>query len=396
MHDRVPPEAAGSVAASDLLEEGLDLVATRRLSEAALLARRMTAAAPSDWRGWLLRGLTELRARSVATAARSFDRALAAGMDPLQAVEPRWRTHMLLGDHERAWALSDAVLARRDPGEFNRPWTPYHTRCVWNGTPLEGRRVLVRCYHGLGDTLQFIRYAAVLGARGCSVLVEAQPELLPLLRGHPAVGRAVPLGEGDGMEWDADVESMELFHACRRGPEAVAVPYLDPGDAAPAPLPPPDGRLRVGLVWRSGDWDRRRSLTPAELAPVLAVQGVEFLGLQRGQDDEEMPAALRDASSADIATLAATIRRLDLVLTVDTMVAHLAGALGVPTWTLLHAEADWRWGWPGARTPWYPTMRLFRQPSPGLWSVPVADVARRLSAAARDGGRWLRPAGQKG
>ncbi|MFC7333184.1 hypothetical protein [Rhodocista pekingensis] len=397
VHDLVPPPAvtaagtaatraeAGDDAAADLLREGMRLVGSGRLAEAALLGRRMSGAAPADWRGWLLRGQAELRARAVPAAARSFARALALGMDPLEAVEARWKTHMLLGDHARAWALSDAVLARRAADEFNRPWTPYHTRCVWNGTPLEDRRVLVRCYHGLGDSVQFIRYAAVLKARGCTVLVEAQPELLPLLARHPAIDRAVPLGEGDGLDRDAEVESMELFHACRCGPEAAAaVPYLDPGDAAPAPLPPADGGLRVGLVWRAGDWDPRRSLTTAELAPVLAVPGVSFVSLQRGEEEDRPPPALAsDASSAGIDTLAATLRRLDLLLTVDTMAAHLAGALGVPAWVLLHAEADWRWGWQGARTPWYPGLRLFRQRRPGLWDGPVADVVRRLTAVAR-------------
>lgn len=298
-------------------------------------------------------------------------------------IEAAWMDAMRRGDWARAWALSDSVLAARDPADFDRPWTPYHTRCVWDGRPLAGRRVLIRCYHGLGDTIQFIRFGATLRAQGCAVLVEAQPELIPLIRPCGWVEAVVPLGGAETLTHDAAIESMELPHALRALPKTVPnqVPYLHPGDAAPT-LPAGDGRLRVGLVWRAGDWDPHRSLDLEALAPLLAVTGVRFVGLQLGADaaGPHRP-GVADAASPDLPTLAANLRGLDLLVSVDTMAAHLAGALGRPVWTLLRAGADWRWGL-GDRTPWYPTMRLFRQAAAGDWSAPVAAAATALAAWA--------------
>jgi len=305
-------------------------------------------------------------------------------------VESRWKDCMLRGDYEAAWRLSDAVLASRAPDDFNRPWTPYHTRCVWNGTPLPGRRVLVRCYHGLGDTLQFVRYAPVLRRLCPWVGVEAQEELLPLLAGTPGIDALVPLGRADDLPYEVDAESMELPHALRTRRDAVPaeVPYLDPGAAEPA-LPERAAGMppRVGLVWAAGGWDPRRSLSLEALAPLLDMAGVEFHSLQQGpaRDAQALPPALRDSGTPEAARTAATMRRLDLVVTVDTMAAHLAGGLGVPVFTLLHAGADWRWEAAGESTPWYPTMRLFRQERPGDWSAPVARLARAAEAHLRLG-----------
>jgi hypothetical protein len=314
-----------------------------------------------------------------------------AHAEPLPDVESDWMGCMRRGDYEAAWRLSDAVLAARAPDDFNRPWTPYHTRCVWNGTPLPGRRVLIRCYHGLGDTLQFIRYAPVLRTLCPWVGVEAQEELLPLLAGTPGIDALVPLGQADDLPFEVDAESMELPHALRttRATVPAAVPYLDPG-AAPSPLPErrPGDPPRVGLVWAAGGWDTRRTVPPAALRPLLSLPGIEFHSLQQGPARADLSAlpGVADSAAPTIEGCAAAMRRLDLIVSVDTMTAHLAGGLGIATWTLLHAEADWRWEAASESCPWYPTMRLFRQGVAGDWATPIKALRAALAAQFPDVG----------
>ena len=302
---------------------------------------------------------------------------------------------MLDGDFARAWDISDRVLRqRRGQSCADRP---YHLRWVWDGTALAGRRVLVRCYHGLGDTLQFIRFVPQLAAIARKVIVETQAELLPLLRSIPGTAALYPLG-AELPEWDVAIESMELPHALhlRLGDLPGRIPYLAPPRGSRSPLRLPasgTGRLRVGLVWAAGDWRRERSLPPALLLPLSRLP-IDLVGLQRGPARHQAEAAgllgaLRYAQDEDttIAETAALIGELDLVITVDTMAAHLAGALGRPVWTVLDADADWRWMRRRVDTPWYPTMRLFRQPRPGRWGLVVEELAAALALAAAPGTR---------
>jgi hypothetical protein len=159
----------------------------------------------------------------------------------------------------------------------------------------------------------------------------------------------------------------------------AAVPYLHV-ESAPRET---DGRLHVGLVWKAGDWDDRRSIPADLLAPLADVCGVALHVLQRGSGLAERPAGFGiDSGSDDPVQAARTMRALDLVVTVDSMPAHLAGALGVPVWTLLQADADWRWMEGRDDSPWYPTMRLFRQPRQGEWAPVIARVAAELARLA--------------
>jgi hypothetical protein len=302
-----------------------------------------------------------------------------------QAADPAdpWVRHMRRGEFEQAWRVSDAILAARGP---EPRWDlPRHLQQVWNGSPLNGRRVLVRCYHGLGDTLQFIRYAPLLRRLARHVIVWAQPALIPLLRTAAGVDELLPLHDGvPECDYDVDVEIMELAHVFRSTLDTLpaAVPYLH---AEPIRLSRVDGRLNVGVFWRAGDWDPRRSVPIELFGPLAGLRSVRLCVLQRdaapGQDPRVHALAVPD----DIKGTARVMRALDLVLTVDSMPAHLAGALAVPTWTLLQAEPDWRWMVEREDTPWYPTMRLFRQERAGDWKrvlERVADDLRRFDGAA--------------
>jgi hypothetical protein len=289
-----------------------------------------------------------------------------------------WMSYMRRGAFEAAWTISDAVLRAR-AGVPCWHW-PRHRQYIWDGTPLAGKRVLVRCYHGLGDTIQCIRYTPLIKAMAQEVMVWAQPALLPLLGTMRGIDRLLPLHDGTPeVEYDVDVESMELPHIFRTTLATIPteIPYLH---IDPAPFPR-HGRFAVGLVWATGDWNHeRRSLPFPLLAPLALVPGVVLYILQRGRALDNYRPGLGMLSGSDNVVEAARIMRaLDLVISVDTMPAHLAGALGVPVWTLLDAAADWRWMDGREDSPWYPTMRLFRQERPGAWEPVVARVAAELT-----------------
>ncbi len=271
---------------------------------------------------------------------------------------------MLQEDFPAAWAVADTVLAGRPPGTRDDASRPYHERWVWDGRDLADRRVTVRCYHGLGDTLQFARFLPALRARAAHVTLEAQPALCPVLAGLPGIDRLVPFDPEHPVTATDDVEIMELPHALRVHP--TGAPYL-----AVPPVPVPNARL--GVCWQAGSWDPARSLPLDQLHPLLPPGAVS---LQRGA------AGLPDPLGGCMSVLATAglVASLDCVVTVDTMVAHLAGALGRPVHLLLRADADWRWG-RGHRTAWYARTHLHRQHRPGDWSAALESLGRALTAA---------------
>ena len=297
---------------------------------------------------------------------------------------PDWFALMRRGDFAAAWRLTDADVARRRGVPC---WhLPRHEQYAWDGSPLTGERVLVRCYHGLGDTVQFIRYAPLLRAVAAEVIVWAQPALLPLVERVPGVDRAIPLHDGaPDVAYDADVEVMELPHVFRSTVETLprGVAYLH---ADPAPLKRERGKLQVGIAWQPGDWDDRRAIPVRLLKPLARLPDVTLHCLQRGRALADWPADFGPVSGSDDVTAAArAMAALDLVITADSFPAHLAGALGRPVWTLLHSDPDWRWMLGRDDSPWYPTMRLFRQERAGNWEPVIARMAAELQrmAAAR-------------
>ena len=287
----------------------------------------------------------------------------AAGLD--------WFAAMQAGDFPAAWRASDRVLALRPRTGRDDRAEPYHLRWVWDGSDVTGRDVLVRCYHGLGDSLQFCRFLPALRRRAARVTLELQPELIPLVSRLDACDRIVPFDPAAPLPpGGCDVEIMELCHALRLPPEPA--PYLS--------VPSPRRSARpggVGLCWRvQAGWRPERSIPVERLAGLLDGR-TGWQSLQPGAAPYGMapcPDALNDT--------AAVIAGLDLVITVDTMVAHLAGAIGTPVWLLLDSDPDWRWraGGPGA-SPWYRSIRKYRQERAGDWEAPLralhVDLTRR-------------------
>ncbi|BBK39176.1 hypothetical protein STAQ_42540 [Allostella sp. ATCC 35155] len=341
------------------------------------------------------RGILLMMNGEAAAALATFDRALALQPD---MVAPRFNRSLALlrlGDFARGWAAYE----HRFETEMVRP-LPF-TQPRWQGEPIAGRTIILWGEQGHGDTLQFARYAPLVAARGAAVVLVAQAGLVRLLQSVKGVRRVVAPGQPVGPH-DLHAPLMSLPALFGTTPETIpaAVPYLAPDAEARrrwAGRFPDGGRLRVGLVWAgdarphlpmSNATDRRRSIRLENLAPLFAVERAAFVSLQFGArgGDRDRVAFARAMSDPmpevrDFTDTAAIVEQLDLVITVDTAVAHLAGALGRPVWLLSRFDGCFRWLAGRDDTPWYPTMRLFRQEAPGEWTPVVRRVAEALEQA---------------
>jgi thioredoxin-like negative regulator of GroEL len=276
------------------------------------------------------------------------------------------------------------------------PMQDYMRLPRWDGGSLAGRRILVGVEAGHGDMIQFCRYCAQLKALGAArVGVLCHPGLVALFGGLRGADEIIPLDRDfDRGAWDVWAAPLSLPLHFRTTVDAVpaALPYLTPDPARASRVAPlltaASGDLKVGLVWKGNprfENDAARSLPGlAALAPLLRVPGIRWYSLQKGPDEGGVGRGVTDLAPAieDFADTAALIAGLDLVVTVDTACAHLAGALGKPCWVLLPAwMPDWRWLADRTDTPWYPrVMRLFRQRRDGAWDEVVREVAAALAA----------------
>ena len=279
-----------------------------------------------------------------------------------------------------AWALYESRA-----GFLNMQTWPNPGRC-WTGGDIAGRTVLVHAEQGLGDTLQFVRYVPMVVARGARVMLAVQPALVRLLQGTPGAEAVVPSG---GALPDFDLYCPLLSLPGLFGTTLATIPPPLPYAIRFEPEPR-DQRLQVGLVWAGNpDFieDRRRSIDPALLAPLGDVSGVTFHNLQFGCD--RLPiGGMRDAMHgvANFAETASRISNLDLVIAADTSVAHLAATMGKQVWLLARHQGCWRWLLEREDTPWYPTMRIYRQDRSNDWSKLILrvsdDLARLASSSA--------------
>ena len=312
-------------------------------------------------------------------------------------------------------ALIDLVL-----GNFERGWAGHEYRHVqlsrlgglrtfpeprWDGTRFDGKRLLVWPEQGLGDQLQFIRFLPRVKALGGTVVLACAAPLQALFRACVPDADEIVVIDKPYDACDLQVELMSLPFVLGLGGtlDADRVPYLNTvGDLPPAieaAIPTDDETLRVGIVWAGQPKhqnDHNRSVTLETLAPLFATPGTRWYSVQKGEKAEAQLEPLNAALSAagtsplvplgglfgDFTDTAQAIARLDLVITVDTGVAHLAGAMGVPVWILLPFVPDWRWQTERSDSPWYPHTRLFRQARPREWGDVVSSVRDALAALA--------------
>jgi hypothetical protein len=375
--------------------------------------------------------LQKVRDGSTADARRLFQRALRA--DPGNASlmnnigitlaaelntggEISWFRNSLRIDGKQVdghWNLAQAALSH---GLLAEGWREYEWRWRkpdftslrqdlkmpgWDGSLLSGRSLLVHAEQGFGDTLQFCRYLSHPRLAGGDVVVEVPQELVSLMRRSFDRVSVIPRGESVPRA-DLHVPLMSLPHIVGTTLESIPakVPYLmaDPDAIArwETRLESFGRPVRVGVVWRGRPTqrlDRKRSLPLQELSEVFGIEGVVWYSLQMGDASEELRGlqhgleVIRDVSEGlvDFAETAAALSCLDLLVTVDTAVAHLAGALGRPVWVLLSTPPDWRWMRRRTDSPWYPSMELFRQARSGEWGGVISRVAERLRAMVNAG-----------
>jgi hypothetical protein len=380
---------------------GAALYDLRRLEEALAAYDRAIALKPGYAMAHSNRGTVRLELRRLDEALADYEAALAAEPDHADAHYNQAMCRLALGDHAGGWAQYEWRWKTDQLG----PALRHADRPLWLGAEsLAGRTILLHAEQGLGDTLQFCRYAPAVAALGARVILEVPRGLERLLSRVEGVAQVVTLGE-DLPPFDLQTPMMSLPHALPAEGFGPQTAYLSADRAKTAVW---GGRLgaspgpRVGLCWAGGlrpeqliadGIDQRRSLPLAALAPLAEVEGAAFYSLQKGPPSEQLAELVAEGWAGpeivdltgelrDFDDTAALVANLDLVITCDTAVAHLAGGMGKPVWILNRFDACWRWLDGRDDSPWYPSARLFRQATPGDWETVIARVKDALRSLA--------------
>jgi Flp pilus assembly protein TadD len=324
--------------------------------------------------------------RRMAEALECYDQALRLQPDHADVHLSRALAWLELGEFERGWPEYEWRLKCRQYS------IPAFRQPLWDGSPLNGRTILLYADHGLGDALQFIRYAPLVHQRGGRVILTCGQPLARLLATCPGVDRVVVEGEGSPeAEVYAPLMSLPRIFGTTLATIPAQVPYLFPDEARVElwrdQISSSD-ELHVGITWQGNPQntrDRARSFRLSQFEPIARRAGIRLFSLQKGYGCEQLGEivgrfAVTDLSSGlgDFMDTAAAILNLDLMIAPDTALAHLAGALGVPTWVALPFAADWRWMSAREDSPWYPTIKLFRQQRWGDWDEVFARMAGEL------------------
>ncbi|WP_395454154.1 tetratricopeptide repeat protein (plasmid) [Azospirillum melinis] len=372
---------------------GLALQELGRLEDAAHAHARAVAVDPGFAGGYANHGNARLNQNRLDEAVTGFRRAVA--IDPAGPDARRNLGMALLvgGRFEEGWREYEWRLRCKDaPAQAAMP------KPRWTGEPPDGRRILLHGEQGLGDSLQFCRYVPLVAARGGRVILGVPAPLKRVLAGLPGVERVVS-GQLGTDDFDLHLPMLSLGEVFGTQMDTIPhrVPYLSAepdlvarwGERLRGPAKDGDG-LKVGIVWAGSPThgnDRNRSIGLAPFARLASIPGVSLVSIQKGPTEGQaanppggFPLLNLSPDIKDFADTAAIMANLDLVVCVDTSVAHLAGALGVPVWVLVPFAPDWRWMLDREDSPWYPTMRLFRQERPQHWD----DTIDRLERALRE------------
>jgi tetratricopeptide (TPR) repeat protein len=370
---------------------GIVLRDLRRLPEALASFEAALAVTPDDADALNNRGLVLRDLKRPDEARASLDQALAIAPDNAEIHANRATLCLLLGDfthgfQELEWRWQVPEVA---------PWRRSFSRALWLGAEsLAGRTILLHAEQGFGDAIQFVRYVPLIAAGGARVLLEVPQPLRDLFAS--VAGASAVVARGDPLpdfDCHCPLASVPLALNTIMTTIPATVPYLSVPQEQVAkwrPALPSTSRRRVGFAWAGNPMfkgDQTRSVGLAPFLPLLTTAGIDFVSLQKDlrDGDRELLATcpgvthLGDAI-ADFADTAAIMASLDLVISTDTSVAHLAGALGKPVWILLQHVADWRWLLDRTDSPWYPTARLFRQPEDGDWDSVVRRMRDELQA----------------
>jgi len=375
-----------------LIALGNALIDKGRFTEAKHYLRQALAAQPEHAEALHFTGVALHQERCCDEAREYYERAIRLSPDSALLRSNYGKLLLLMGDLEMGFKENEWRVKKQDiqktyyHGVLNKP--------AWRGELFSGKRLLVHREQGLGDVIHFARYLPMVKARGGIVAFSAPPELMKLFSRLAGVDILVEHNstEYHNLEFDLVVPLMSLpyiFGTTLRTVPAP-IPYVTADSCVAGKwrsrLPEADGLKRIGLVWAAkmtDDHSRKRSCGLAAIAPLCSIPGVHFYSLQKGEGAEELkhtPLPINDMTEDlhDFADTAALIANLDLVITVDTSVAHLSGAMGKPTWLLQTYMPDWRWMLDRDDSPWYPTIRLFRQAKPGDWAGVIDKASQAL------------------
>jgi uncharacterized protein (TIGR03032 family) len=369
---------------------GVALGDAEQYEEAIAWLQQVLVAEPEHAEAWNSLGYCFSRLGQSTQALAAFEQAIALHPQSAQAHVNLGMTLLQQGDYPRGFT------------EYAWRWHSGHRPPVqgpqprWDGRPIPDKTLLVYTEQGAGDAIQFARYLPLAAERCGRLLVVCPPALQPLLATLPGVAQLRVPDTVTMAEFDTVLPLLSLPQVFGTTRETIpaAVPYLDVAairrrkDPHHLPRLESAGPLRVGIVWAGSSThphDRQRSCALPAWLPLLRLPGMALYSLQKGERQQDLAALPADIPVQDLAPwlhdfgdLAILLDQLDLIVTVDTAVAHLAGALGKPVWVLLSAVPDWRWGLAGEETPWYPTMRLFRQTRAGDWAAVIQRVAQAL------------------
>jgi tetratricopeptide (TPR) repeat protein len=379
---------------------GNALHALRQFDGAIAAYTRATELKPDYADAWANLGTTLHHAGSFDEAIVALRRAIALSPHHANARSGLGILLLMRGDLAEGWEEYEWRLRsseRKGPRFPERPW---------QGETLAGKHIYVQAEQGFGDSLQFARHLPLLAARAGAVTLRVHQQLVGLLR-ESLPGIAVRGDRGDPAPYhcDAVLLSLPFLFKTRLETTPAEIPYLRPPAQAAQRWIKRVAQMegfKIGLVWAGNPEhvnDHRRSIDLDRLAPLLAVTGASFASLQHGARLADLKKLKRGnigiaglaTELGDFADTAAAVDALDLIITVDTSVAHLAGALGKPVWVLLPWVTDWRWMLHREDNPWYPTMRLFRQPRGGDWTDVIARMADELAAVAQGDRTRLMP-----
>jgi len=401
---------------------GIALCALGQVAEAIAECRRATEVRPGFAEAYNNLGSALLEDDQLDSAIAAFERAIQLRPDYPEALNNLGNALRLVGRLEEAVAALRRALALRPEfadAKWNlslvcllldhtqEGWDAYearrrlHLRFIhhdlsqpeWDGGEVAGKRILLHSEQGFGDTIQMVRYASLLARRGATVILECQPELKNLMGGVVGVEQVIARGE-PLPEFDLHCPIMSLPGRFKTTLATIPaqVPYINVAanklDEWRSRIATEQGVLNVGLAWAGRPNPRNRSIAPELLAPLGDSSKVRFYSLQI--PDPATPSALPRGLNAtdlspdllDFTDTAAALCNLDLLISIDTATAHLAGALARPAWVFLQYAADWRWLVDRSDSPWYPTLRLSRQPTPGDWKTPIERAAKALAIEA--------------
>jgi len=362
-------------------EQGTGINLNRR-QEAIAYYHRALQANPNSTEAYYTLGHALIQQGQIAEAILAYQKCL-----KLNAEEPKAHTGL-------AFALLSLGFLEQGFSEYEWRWKTEEftagnlTQPSWNGEPLAGKTLMLYSEQGLGDMIQMIRYLPWVKEQGAKIILECRPPLKRLFATLPHVEQIVTREESLPA-FDEHASLMSLPHLSKTSLQTIPapLPFTLPDLSQNSILPETPGKLKVGLAWqgnREHPNNYLRTCSFSDLIPLCNCENVQFYSLQKDLSEgdleqlEQTPIQPFPSACEDLLDTAQIIRQLDLVITVDTAIAHLSATLGKPTWILLHFSSDWRWMLVRVDSPWYPTVRLFRQTQPGDWSTVIFQVQHAL------------------